>query len=182
MKFYRFLLVINHLSTSGKCCRHFSSSLWNLLDSRLKYLCAREILNVFFRTRYPRMRIRRLTNRIYLAESSDLLWMLLGCTWNSYGNRVARGDCYTTVDGRGSRVRSNHGESERFYFLAAAARYILSNDCRLVPVDVHRFYILYLRDAHHLDTDRCFSSDRFTSQLVVMKSCIPFFVFVITFD
>lgn len=62
--------------------------------------------------------------------------MLLDCcTWNSYGNQVA---VIVTQPLMGeARVRSNRGESERFYSLPAAARYILSNnDCRLAPVDV----------------------------------------------
>jgi len=63
---------------------------------------------------------------------------------------------------------AKHGESERFYFLAAAARYILSNDCRLVPVDVYIDFIHISRDAHHLDTDRCFSSLRVS--VVSLKS------------
>lgn len=46
--------------------------------------------------------------------------MLLDCTWNSYGNQVA---VIVTQPLMGeARVRSNRGESERFYSLAAAAR------------------------------------------------------------
>lgn len=69
----------------------------------------------------------------------------------------SRGIVAQLFDGRGARVRSSRGESERFYSLAAA-RYILSK--RLSISAGRRTPILYVRDAHHLDTDQRFSSDR----------------------
>lgn len=75
------------------------------------------------------------------AQPPDLFWMLLACTWNSYGNQVA-GIVAQPLMGE-ARVRSNHSESERFYSLAAAVACAIHPFKRLSISAGRRTPILY---------------------------------------